>query len=84
MTHEEEQKETARQLGYGDDVSAMNAEHDPLHRDLCKWLGIHSYAMDVADGLPLNHEQYTLANWEEDAVLAVQRLRQMHRNHWRT
>lgn len=61
-----EQAETAHDLGYGDDVAAMVAEHDPLHAILCAWLGLPtSYALS-APGTELAHH-------EEAAVIAVQR-----------
>lgn len=70
---EEGQRETARKLGYGDDVVAMNRDHDPLHRALCAWLGVPSVALP--DGQPGTE----LAGIEEDAVLAVQKLMRAHR-----
>lgn len=62
--------ETARHLGYGDDIAAMDRDHDPLHLALCAWLGVRSHAL--ADGRGEPHDA-TLANLEEVAVLAVQR-----------
>ena len=73
MTFEEHQAETARQLGYGDDVAAMNADHDPLHRALCAWLGVESQALRAAAGERLTKEEQDRAAFEEAAVLAVQK-----------
>lgn len=67
------QARTARRLGYGDDVAAMNADHDPLHRALCAWLGVDSLSLRGAAGEPLTAAEHAQANLEEDAVLAVQR-----------
>lgn len=67
------QRETAALLGYGDDVDAMNADHDPLHRALCRWLGVTSHAMRDAAGEQMTPEEHTLAALEEDAVLKVQK-----------
>ncbi len=53
------------------DATAMNRDHDPLHRALCAWPGIPSHAMLDAAGEP--HDA-TLAALEEDAVLHCQRL----------
>lgn len=66
-----EQAETARDLGYGDDVLGMVRDHDPLHVLLCAWLGIESNSMRAAAGLDHDSE---LAVIEEVAVIAVQRL----------
>ena len=62
----------ARRLGYGTDVAAMTRHHDPLHSELCCWLGMpHSFSLMQASGHPVNSE---LARLEEDAVMAVQAL----------
>ena len=61
----ERQRKTARDLGYGEDVAAMNFVHDDLHRSLCRWLGVESRS--------LRGEYSELAGIEEDAVLAVQK-----------
>lgn len=66
-------EETARWMGYGSDVAAMDRVHDRLHEGLCLWLGLPSYSMQLANGASLDHERHTLANLEEEAVMAVQR-----------
>lgn len=66
------QAATARWMGYPD-ADAMNAAHDPLHRSLCRWLGVTSHAMREAAGESLTREEQTLANMEEDAVMHLQR-----------
>lgn len=75
---ERDQQQTARDLGYGDDVAAMNREHDPLHYSLCAWLQVPSYSMVIARGEPVTKPQAALAAIEEAAVLAVQRLMRAH------
>jgi hypothetical protein len=70
------QAEMAEWAGYGSDVKALNAEHDDLHRDLCAWLGVESHSMLCAEGKPHDPD---LAAYEEAAVLATQRFRQMCR-----
>lgn len=60
------QAETARELGYGDDVGAMIADHDPLHALLCDFLRLPT-SFALSGGNP------DLAEAEETAVLAVQR-----------
>jgi hypothetical protein len=72
------QAETAAWMGY-ETVEKMNAEHDQLHADLCSWLGIESQSLKVARGEALTEDERELAYYEEDAVLYVQRLRQMAR-----
>lgn len=72
-TFEQKQRRTALRLGYGEDVAALNAEHDPLHRALCAWLGVASYALRDAAGEHLTSAEHELARYEEAAVLAVQR-----------
>lgn len=62
----EGQAATARELGYGDDVAAMVADHDPLHARLCDWLGL-------ADSEALFGGRPEVAAAEEAAVLAVQK-----------
>lgn len=65
-----EYRATARRLGYGDDIVAMCADHDPLHQALAGWLGIgDSHSLRQALGLPCDPN---LALLEEDAVMAVQ------------
>lgn len=72
------QRETARLLGYGDDVDAMNRDHDDLHRRLCDLFAIPSYSMQIAAGQVLPFREKSLADIEEDAVLCVQRLLRAH------
>lgn len=74
-----DQAATARALGYDGDVSAMNMEHDPLHGALTHFLGVPSYSLAVARGEALTDRQRALAEIEEEAVMACQKLRQMHR-----
>lgn len=63
----------------GCDVSTMQGEHDPLHRDLCRWLGVPSLSLQVGAGRKLDAGDQLLAELEEHAVLAVQRFQA----HWR-
>lgn len=49
----------------------MTQDHDRLHVALCAWLGIESASLAVAAGASADS---ALAGYEEDAVLAVQRL----------
>jgi hypothetical protein len=72
------QEETAEWMGYPS-VEAMNIEHDDLHRKLCAWLGLPSYSLLIAEGHQVSHEQATLAAYEEDAVLNLQRFIQHSR-----
>lgn len=67
------QLETARALGYGDDVAELNRQHDPLHVAMCKWLGVTSHSMRVAAGEELTSDEQRLAEQEEAAVIALQR-----------
>ena len=63
---------TARWMGYPD-AAAMNAQHDPLHRSLCTWLGVTSHALRDAAGEALTEGERYLAALEEDAVLHLQK-----------
>lgn len=74
MTFDQHQAETAAWMGYPD-AAAMNAAHDPLHRSLCRWLGVRSHSMACAAGEPHDPD---LAAIEEAAVLHVQRLIARH------
>lgn len=67
------QRSMARRLGYGADVDGMNHDHDPLHRALCAWLGVESFALREAAGESLAPAAKRLAIAEERAVLALQR-----------
>ena len=69
---EQHQAATARWMGYPD-AAGMNADHDDLHRALCRWLGVTSHAMRIAAGESLSREDHTLANLEEDAVMYLQK-----------
>lgn len=73
------QREVARRLGYEEDVLAMVLDHDPLHVYLSGWLGFTSYSMRLKAG-ELSSEETFLAEAEEEAVLAVQRLARLVRN----
>jgi hypothetical protein len=66
------QQETADWMGYAS-IQAMNADHDNLHQALCDWLGLTSHALRVARGEKISYSDYCLANYEEDAVLHLQR-----------
>lgn len=64
----------AKRLGYGDDVAAMTRHHDPLHSRLCDWIGLPaSYSLTAAAGMPLTDRERTIAEMEEEAVMALQR-----------
>jgi hypothetical protein len=65
------QEKTALELGYGDDIEAMNRDHDMLHSMLCYMLGLKCSVTlrNVAMKLPTEDVQFH----EEEAVLAVQR-----------
>ena len=72
--HTPEQAETARDLGYGDDVDAMTRDHDALHSALCDWLGLPA-SFSMMDAAGLLHEADRPKAWaEESAVLALQKL----------
>lgn len=71
----DDQAETARSLGYGDNIDLMNREHDQLHAMLADWLGLSaSYSLTVAAG---GEVEPGLAEAEEAAVMAVQRFMRM-------
>jgi len=71
--------DTARDLGYGEDVATMDLEHDALHGALCHFLAVPSYSLKDARGETMTDWQKALADLEEVAVLACQKLRQMHK-----
>jgi hypothetical protein len=79
MSFAAHQAETAEQLGYGDNVRAMNMEHDPLHGALCHFLGVTSFALADARGEVLSHQQRELAAAEEAAVLGLSSLPRSNR-----
>jgi hypothetical protein len=64
-------EETAAFIGCS--VEEMDRDHDDIHRGLCKLLDVKSYSMAVANREQLTHEEWEIANYEEDAVLYVQR-----------
>jgi hypothetical protein len=69
-----EYQDMAHRLGYEDDTLGMCQDHDPLHIAMCKWLGLQmSFSMLSAVGR-LSKDQEYLARFEEEAVLAVQKL----------
>lgn len=79
MPHFATQAETAEWMGYGDDVAAMNRDHDPLHARLCAWAGTDSVSLRIARGEDVTVVEQEIAWREEDAVLHVQRwLRALH------
>ena len=65
-------------MGYPS-VDEMTAEHDALHASLCEWLGLPSNSMKIARGEEVTEAERELSYYEEDAVLHVQRFRQMAR-----
>lgn len=67
---DEEQAQTAAELGYDDPVR-MVEDHDPLHAMLSSWIGLESFALRVAAGELA--EDDIRASIEEDAVLALQK-----------
>lgn len=67
----DEYRETARRLGYGDDTLQCCRDHDPLHMRLAQWLGFHeSFSLLCAAGV---RDRDEISAAEEDAVCAVQR-----------
>lgn len=66
----DEYRQTARRLGYGDDVGQLNVEHESCHAVLSHWLGLSESPVmrAVADGAEFG-ELHAL---EEAAVMAVQ------------
>lgn len=58
----------------GCSVEALNAVHDPLHVEFCRWLGVESQALRDARGEALSERERQLASLEEMAVLTTQRL----------
>jgi hypothetical protein len=69
-------------MGYPS-VEEMDADHDDLHSRLCSLLGVASYSLAVRDGERLSQEEWMIANYEEDAVLCVQRWLRMERKNRR-
>ena len=62
----------ARWMGYAN-ADEMNAEHDPLHAQLAQWVGVTSFSLMEAQGIPLTLKQRRIAELEEGAVLHLQR-----------
>lgn len=71
QSFESHQREMAAWVGCT--VDEMNAAHDTLHRELTAWLGTQSLALKQAAGEQLTAEEQALADFEEEAVLHVQR-----------
>jgi len=72
--------EMADRLGYGDDVDGLTRDHDALHSVLMDWLGApYSYSLMRAAN-PKSSVSWEIANLEEEAVLAVQKLKQALKN----
>lgn len=65
-------EKTAKWMGY-DTVEAMDRDHDPLHTAIAAIFGVTSHSMRVARGEKVNHDDWTLGNYEEEAVLNLQR-----------
>jgi hypothetical protein len=72
MSHPSDKAELAKWMGY-DNVEQMDAEHDGLHYILTQSFNLPSYSLAIANGLELSHEEWMIANYEEDAVLYLQR-----------
>lgn len=72
----QEYKNRARDLGYGDDVLGVSRDHEIVHSLLAKWLGLPaSPALSLAAaGRPSKN---TFTGAEEAAVLAIQRFAKM-------
>ncbi len=71
---ESDQKNSATELGYGQDVSAMCREHEILHTWLCELFGLpHSPTLwAVAHGFPEGAAPLSAQYEEEALVLAFQ------------
>lgn len=54
-------------------VAQLNRMHDPLHARLAEWTGVESRALKQAHGKRLSDEEQMLANFEEEAVMHLQR-----------
>lgn len=76
MQHSEDQANSARELGYGDNTGAMVRLHDPLHVMICDRLGLEaSFSMLYACGWLTPEEQKDrIAHSEEAAVYNMQTL----------
>lgn len=69
--HPSDKNELAEWMGTT--VEEMDAVHDALHEKICSCLGIKSYSLAVRDGEELTHDEWCVANFEEEAILNVQR-----------
>lgn len=69
------QAEIADWMGYvgTDAVAQMNSHHDRLHEALAQLTGGPSHSLGVARGEVGDHDGWSLGNYEEDAVLHLQR-----------
>lgn len=66
-----DQIDTARRLGYGNDIDALTRDHDTTHAAMCDWLGLPaSFSLTMAAGGEVDAD---LAEAEEAAVMALQR-----------
>lgn len=74
QSFDDHQREVATWCGYPD-VAALNRDHDRLHAALTDWLGIPSHSLLAARG---EAHDVKLAEIEENAVLATQRLLATH------
>lgn len=76
-----DQKAAAEEMGFAD-IDAMCQAHDPMHVVLCELLGIGcSYALRLAAREQgMSEQEHILAGLEEDAVLAVLKFQQHHKN----
>lgn len=61
-------------------VEEMDRDHDPLHAELCQWMGSTSYSLLAAQGVQLPDNLRRIAELEECAVLNVQRWLQALKN----
>ncbi len=74
--HTDEDIQRAHELGYNGDVVQMTLDHDHLHLQLSEMLGFdESYALRSA----ITGEDSEIVGAEETAVLAIQKLLNLHR-----
>src|SRR4051812_35498735 len=66
-------RNTALELGYGDDTVALCQDHELLHVALCHWLGFDSPLMEALRRAPEELAGHDIRMLEEAAVLAVQK-----------
>jgi hypothetical protein len=69
----EGQAETARALGYGDDVTRMNRDHEVLHALLASWARLPASPTLARVAGHIVPKDEDLERAEEAAVLALQR-----------